>query len=164
MGRWDGVRKRELNQLVVTLGVVLAGCSVAPTLIPAIGPKPAEPARSIQIQQTWQLQAGDTVGPYKIAAGLGDISIALEGGQVYAPFDGRVQPNVRDCVLFSSPDVPAYLFRLCGLEQTKLGQVKQGDTIGSGKYLYFAALRKLPEGTWTIVEPSKTMLEKLLSR
>jgi hypothetical protein len=164
MWRWDRVEREWINRLVMGLGITLAGCSVAPSLIPAIGPQSNEPARSIQIQQTWQLQAGDSIGPYKIAAGLGDISIDLAGGKVYAPFDGRVQPNVRDCVLFSSPDLPAYLFRLCGLEQTRLGQVKQGDAIGSGQYLHFAALRKLPEGTWTIVEPSKTMLERLLSQ
>jgi hypothetical protein len=122
-----------------------------------------EPTRSIKIQQSWQLQPGDSIGNYQIVAGLGDISIELDGGKVYAPFDGRVQPNVRSCVLFSSPDVPAYLFRLCGLKQPRLGQVKQGDAIGSGQYLHFATLRKLPEGTWTIVEPSRSMLERLLN-
>jgi hypothetical protein len=126
-------------------------------------PRSTEPVRTIKIQQSWQLQPGDKIGSYQIAAGLGDISIELNSGKVYAPFDGRVQPNNQRCVLFSSPEVPAYLFRLCGLNQPRLGQIKQGDAIGSGQYLYFATLRKLPEGTWTIVEPSRSMLERLLN-
>lgn len=160
MGRWGQIENRSM---VLACAALLSSCSISPPLVP-FAPSPAEPLRTIQIQQTWQIQAGQMVGPYKIAASLGDITIALAGGKVYAPFDGRVQPTVQSCVLFSSPDVPAYLFRLCGLNRPRLGQVKQGDTIGSGDYLYFAALRKLPEGTWTIVEPSRTILEQLLKQ
>lgn len=144
----------KLGFWVALVGLITAGCW--PT------PRSSEPVRIIQVEQTWQLQPGDAIGDYRIAAGLGDISIELAGGKVYAPFEGRVQPNVPDCVLFSSPEVPAYLFRLCGLRQPRLGPVKQGQTIGSGQYLHFAALRKLPEGTWTIVEPSRSILERLL--
>ena len=156
MGReWLGQR----ISAAVGVTLITAACSPAPGLAPV-----SEPLRKIQIQQSWQLQAGDFVKEYRIAAGLGDISIALKGGKVYAPFEGRVQPNVTDCVLFSTPEVPAYLFRFCGLSQPRLGPVKQGDSIGSGDYLHFAMLRKLPEGTWTIVEPSRSMLEKILSK
>lgn len=151
MGSWDWVIKQGLG---ITIALAITSCST---------PTSTEQPRTIQIQQSWQLQPGDTVGKYQVAAGLGDISIELNGGKVYAPFDGRVQPNIRDCVLFSSPDVPAYLFRMCGLKQPRLGQVKQGNVIGSGKFLHFATLRKLPEGTWTIVEPSRSILEKLLT-
>jgi hypothetical protein len=121
-------------------------------------------ARTIQIQQTWQLQPGDSIANHSVVAGLGDISIRLNGDSVYAPFDGQVQQNVADCILFSSPDVPAYLFRLCGLKQPKLGSVQQGDTIGSAEYVHIATLRKQPEGTWAMVEPAKDILEKLLNR
>jgi hypothetical protein len=152
MKGWVGLGRRSLEVVIA----LCAGCSTLPTATP-------EPARSIQIQQEWQLQPGDQIGDYQIAAGLGDISIELGNRKVYAPFDGRVQPNVRDCVLFSSPDVPAYLFRMCGLNQPRFGAVEAGDPIGSGQYLHFATLRKLPEGTWTIVEPSRSILEKLLS-
>lgn len=153
MGRWDWIGRRGLGAAITLLSV---SCSTAPLV-------PSEPPRMIQIQQDWQLQPGDSIGEYQITAGLGDISIELDGGKVYAPFDGRVQPNVRNCVLFSSPDVPAYLFRLCGLNQPRFGSVRQGDVIGSGKSLHFATLRKLPEGTWTIVEPSRSMLERVLN-
>ncbi len=146
--------------VAITAGIALTtACAPVAPLIPA-----REPARQIQIQQSWQLQAGDQVKEYRIAAGLGDISIALQGGKVYAPFTGRVQPNLIDCVLFSTPEVPAYLFRLCGLSQPRLGAIQQGEPIGSGEYLHFAMLRKLPEGNWTIVEPSRSMLEKILSK
>jgi hypothetical protein len=121
-----------------------------------------EPIRTIQIQQTWELQPGDMVADHQIVGGLGDISIELHGDAVYAPFDGRVQPTTRNCILFSSPDVPAYLFRLCGLNHPHLGELQQGAAIGSGDYLHFATLRKQPEGTWIMVEPAKDILERLL--
>ena len=124
-----------------------------------------EPVRSLQIQQNWELQPGDTVGGYRIAGSLGDVSIELNGGTVYAPFDGKVQPNdVAGCLIYSSPEVPAYLFRLCGLRSPKLGDVKQGEAIGKGNYLQFAALRRQPEGTWAIVEPASDILERALKQ
>lgn len=145
---------------VVMIGIALtAACAPVVPLTST-----SEPARQIQIQQSWQLQAGDQVKEYRVAAGLGDISIALRGGKVYAPFTGRIQPNLTDCVLFSTPEIPAYLFRFCGLSQPRLGAIQQGESIGSGEYLHFAMLRKLPEGNWTIVEPSRSMLEKILSK
>ncbi|MBF2075886.1 MAG: hypothetical protein IGS50_19300 [Synechococcales cyanobacterium C42_A2020_086] len=139
----------------VVIGAVLAsaGCSTSRAPVPL---------RTIQIQQAWQLQSGDSVGEYRIAAGLGDVSLELNGGTVYAPFSGQVQPTDHQCVLFSSPEVPAYLFRLCGLKQPRLGEVRQGDAIGAGAYLHFATLRRQPEGTWTFVEPSRSILERLL--
>ena len=108
-------------------------------------PYPTEPPRTIQIQQAWQLQPGDTIGGHQVAAGLGDISIDLKGDSAYAPFGGRVQPlkpDVKNCVVFSSPEIPAYLFRLCGLQNLKLGEVEQGDVIGSGAYLALCHVEK----------------------
>jgi hypothetical protein len=124
-----------------------------------------EPPRAVQIQQSWQLQPGDTLGKYQIAAGLGDISIELKGDSAYAPFGGRVQPlqpDVKTCVVFSSPEIPAYLFRLCGLHHLRFGAVQQGDAIGSGDYLHFATLRKQTDGTWAMVEPARDILERIL--
>jgi hypothetical protein len=124
-------------------------------------PVPPQP-RAIEVQQQWVLQPGQTVASYEITGGLGDVSIALKGGLVRAPFDGEVQINNPKCVLFSSPEVPAYLFRFCGLIHPNLGLLKAGQSIGSGEYLQFAALRKQPDGTWTIVEPSQEILERSL--
>jgi hypothetical protein len=121
-----------------------------------------EPMRQIQIQQNWAMQRGDRIANHPIVAGLGDISIRLNGGAAYAPFVGQVQPTSQDCVLFSSPDVPAYLFRLCGLDQPHLGSIQSGEAIGTGDYLHFAALRKQPDGTWTMIEPAKDILERIL--
>jgi len=124
-----------------------------------------EPPRTVQIQQVWQLQPGDTIGGHQVASGLGDISIDLKGDSAYAPFGGRVQPlkpDVKNCVVFSSPEIPAYLFRLCGLQNLKLGEVEQGDVIGSGAYLHFATLRKQTDGTWAMVEPAHDILERIL--
>jgi hypothetical protein len=133
--------------------VIASSCSMQST---------TEPVRTIQIQQAWQLQPGEQIGRHRIVAGLGEISIQVNGRSVYAPFDGQIEPTVENCVLFSSPDVPAYLFRLCGLRNPVVGTVAEGQTIGSGDYLHFAALRRQPDGTWTMVEPAKTLLERLL--
>jgi hypothetical protein len=124
-----------------------------------------ETPRTVQIQQVWQLQPGDAIGGHQIVAGLGDISIDLGGDNAYAPFEGRVQPlnpDVKNCVVFSSPEVPAYLFRLCGLQNLQLGEVAQGDVIGKGNYLHFATLRKQTDGTWAMVEPARDILERIL--
>jgi hypothetical protein len=141
----------------IGIGVVLlftqAGCTANRSI---------SPTRQIQIEQTWQLQPGDAIAQHRVVAGLGDISIHLKGDSVYAPFDGEVQQNLPGCVLFSSPDVPAYLFRLCGLNQPKIGEVRQGKAIGSGEYLHVATLRKQPEGTWAMVEPAKDVLDRML--
>jgi hypothetical protein len=118
----------------------------------------------IKLYQTWELQPGDTIGDRQVLGGLGDISIALKGNDVYAPFDGQTQLDKRRCLIFSSPDVPAYLFRLCGLNNPQAGDVNQGDVIGKGDLLQFAALRKQPNGTWAIVEPAKAILERTLKK
>ncbi len=60
--------------------------------------------------------------------------------------------------------MPAYLFRLCGLSDPRLGEVNQGDALGTARQLEFAALRKQPNGTWAIVEPAKAILERTLRK
>ena len=148
---WIG--KRGMLAVVLFLN---SACSAQPS---------TEPPRTVQIQQVWQLQPGDTIGGHQVAAGLGDISIDLKGDSAFAPFGGRVQPlkpDVKSCVVFSSPEIPAYLFRLCGLQNLKLGEVAQGDVIGSGDYLHFATLRKQTDGTWAMVEPAHDILERIL--
>jgi hypothetical protein len=124
----------------------------------------SEPVRVLQIQQQWQLQPGDKVAGYRIAGGLGDISIALKGNSIYAPIDGRVQPYQEGCVVFSGPEIPAYVFRWCGLDRPKLGAVQKGEAIGSGDYLQFAALRRQPDGKWVMVEPSTSIVEQTLKK
>ena len=152
----DMMRVRSVGKwtlgMVFILGMAPA-CSVQPS---------PEPLRTIQIQQTWQLQPGEQIGQHRIVAGLGEISIQMNGSSVYAPFNGQIEPTTDDCVLFSSPNVPAYLFRLCGLSNPTIGTVSEGQAIGSGDYLHFATLRRQPDGTWTMVEPAKTLLERLL--
>ncbi len=148
---WVG--KRGMLAVVLFLN---SACSAEPS---------TEPPRTVQIQQVWQLQPGDTIGGHRVAAGLGDISIDLQGDSAFAPFDGRIQPlkpDVKNCVVFSSPEIPAYLFRLCGLQNLKLGEVAQGDVIGSGDYLHFATLRKQTDGSWAMVEPAHDILERIL--
>lgn len=143
------------NRAIALLVVVLlagAGCSRNPSDI-----------RTVPIQQNWELQPGKTVGGHRIAGGLGDISLEMNGDRVYAPFDGELQPNdIEQCYIFSSPQLPAYLFRLCGLSSAQVGSVQQGDSLGTANYLQFATLRRQPDGKWAIVEPASDILERLL--
>lgn len=143
------------SSLFLVLLLLTGGCRGSPN---------AEPIQEIHLYQTWELQPGDSIAGYQVMGGLGDISIALNGHPVYAPFKGRARRDPRNCVLFSSPDVPAYLFRLCGLNAPRWGVLNQGDVIGKGSTLQFAALRKQANGTWAIVEPSKRMLERTLKQ
>ena len=131
----------------------LSGCNPPPQPPPLV---------EIKLYQNWELKAGDRVGGYEITGGLGDISIALQGRSIYAPFNGDTQLDKRRCVYFESREVPSYKLRFCGVQPLKIGTVRQGDAIGSGDTLQFAALRKQPNGTWAIVEPSKTIVEKTL--
>lgn len=146
---------KTLGCAAIALSLLLAGCNRA---------NDADNTINLQVYQKWQLQPGGEVKGYKVLAGLGDISIALDGKPVYAPFDGKAQKDQRECLIFSTPDVPAYLFRLCGLSELRLGDRRQGDVIGSGAVLHFATLRKQPDGTWAIVEPSKPIIEKILAK
>jgi len=135
--------------------------------LPLVGCSPSQPVAApleIRLYQKWELQPGDEVAGRKVLGGLGDISIALDGKNAYAPFSGQTQLDTRQCLIFSSPDVPAYLFRLCGLDNPRLGKVNQGEALGSGKMLQFAALRKQSNGTWAIVEPAKEILERTLAQ
>lgn len=149
------LNRRTLSRATLLLGLAIlgAGCSTTPSV----------PVRPVPVQQNWELQPGKMIGKHRVAGGLGDISIEVGGDRVYAPFDGFLQPNdIEGCFIFSSPDVPAYLFRLCGLKQPKLGQVQQGDQIGSADFLQFAALRRQPDGKWTMVEPASDVLQRTL--
>ena len=146
----------KVGLFLIMLSMMVTGCSDTNS---------ETSVRVLQIQQTWELQPGDTVGGYRIAGSLGDVSIELNGATVYAPFDGQVQPNdIQGCLVYSSPEVPAYVFRLCGLRLLKRGLVRQGDAIGKGDDLQFAALRRQPDGKWAIVEPAKDILERTLRK
>ena len=121
-------------------------------------------ARQFEIQQQWQLQPGSLVSGRRISGGLGDISVDLGGSAIHAPFNGEIQPYEQRCLIYSTPEVPAYLFRLCGLDNVNFGDIKRGEVIGRGAVLQFAALRKQPSGQWAMVEPSVAMLESVLAK
>ena len=144
--------------LAVGVRILLGGVVLA--AIAACGRSPTVAHRNIPLHQQWALQPGSEVGGYRIMGGLGDVSIEIKGKAIRAPFDGKVQPTDHDCVAFTSPEVPAYLFRLCGLQRPRLGAVQAGDKIGKGQVLQFAAMRRQPDGTWALVEPSVEMLER----
>lgn len=122
-----------------------------------------EPPRTINLSQQWSLQPGDTIANFQVVGGLGDISVAVKGKSIRVPFDGNVQMNRGDCVLYSTAAVPAYLFRLCGIKKPRLGNLRQGEVIGTADYLQFATLRKQPDGKWAFVETSRDILEKALN-
>lgn len=121
--------------------------------------------REIIVQQTWALEAGQQIANFQVVASLGDISIDTQGQRIYAPFSGEVERSAvaGDCVFFSSPEVPAYLFRYCGIRRPHLGAIDPGQAIGAARFLHFSTLRRQPDGTWAIVEPSRHVLERSLS-
>ncbi|MCU0548646.1 MAG: hypothetical protein MUC48_04790 [Leptolyngbya sp. Prado105] len=115
-----------------------------------------------KLYQTWQLKLGDKIADSTVIGGLGDISIALNGKSVYAPSVGKTYTDKKGCVYFAGADTPAYLFRLCGLKSPKLGALKAGDQIASGEILQFATLLKQSDGSWALVEPDKSLLQRTL--
>jgi hypothetical protein len=120
------------------------------------------PTIEITLYQNWQLQPGDTLAGYTVAGGLGDISLVLGGQPIYAPYAGTTQLDQRGCIFYSAENVPAYMLRLCGVSTPHLGSVQAGDEIGRGSMLHLATLRKQPNGTWAMVEPDQTFIERLL--
>lgn len=147
-----GVRA-SLGPGFVLLLALLAGCTSLSSQAPTF---------DLRLYQQWELQPGDLIGGRAVLGSLGDISVDLNGGSAYAPFDGKAQLDQRRCVIFSSPQVPAYIFRLCGLASLRLGDRRQGEVLGSGSVLQFATLRKQANDTWAIVEPAKSILERTL--
>ncbi len=152
-----------LGGIGLVLMALLGGCAstLNSALNSALNP---EPPLELQLYQRWELQPGDTLSGYAVLGGLGDITLALNGQPIYAPFDGKTQWDTRRCIIFSTPEVPAYLFRLCGLNQPKLGAIAQGEPLGTATILEFAALRKQSNNQWAMVEPSKTILQRTLTR
>jgi len=152
--RW--VKVGLVAVMSLTLGTSLSSCRDQAVASP----------RSVALDQSWELNLGDAVEGFQIVAGLGDISLQLRGARVRAPFDGEVQlaAEGQDCIFFSSPEVPAYLFRFCGINRPRVGEVERGQSMGSAKFLHFATMRRQPEGTWAIVEPSTNVLERSLER
>ncbi len=140
---------------LTVLLLLMGGC------IPTAQPPPT---LNLKLYQQWELQPGDQISGRTILGGLGDISVDLNGGPVFAPFDGKTELDQRRCVIFSSLQVPAYLFRLCGLSSPRLGELRQGEAIGTGQILQFATLRQQSNGTWAIVEPTKSILERTLKQ
>ncbi|HEY9889780.1 MAG TPA: hypothetical protein V6D02_15340 [Candidatus Obscuribacterales bacterium] len=146
-------RPRKL--LGALLGLTLGGCSLTQAQVPP---------RSIPLHQDWALQPGSEVAGFQVVGSLGDVSIDLRGKSIKAPFDGEVQPAEHDCIAFSSPEIPAYLFRLCGVTRPRLGRVTAGTAIGKAEVLQFAALRRQPDGTWAMVEPAVDILERTVGK
>ncbi|WP_199321377.1 hypothetical protein [Microcoleus sp. FACHB-831] len=142
----------------------IAAALVLLNLVGCTQKAPAEASREIQLYQKWELQPGDVVAGHAVVSGLGDLTIALNGKAVYAPFDGRVQPHRGNCAIFSSEEVPVYLFRMCGLKSPNYGFRRAGEALGSANELQFAVLNKQPDGRWALVEPSKKLLEQMLQQ
>jgi hypothetical protein len=159
------IRLRWRPTGAIGLWLLLTGC----------GSDPANHQIKVQVFQDWQLKPGDRLAGYQVTGGLGDISIDVHGQPIYAPFNGETQQDAQGCLFYSSPELPAYLFRLCGvtgrawfglnlgpLNQLRLGPVRVGESLGDATTLQFATLRKQTNGKWAIVEPDKSFIESLL--
>jgi hypothetical protein len=140
-----------LISITIVASIFLKGCQKPPTI-----------TKAPELHQKWELKAGDRIAGYEIISGLGDLSLELQGKAIYAPAKGKTTMDTRHCIYFDSPEIPNYLFRLCGLQNPTTGNLQKGDEIGKAQQLQFATLRQHPSGKWAIVEPSKQILEKLL--
>jgi len=137
----------------------------------------AEPSRlrEVKVQQSWGVQIGDAIGTASVLGSLGDVSLDHRG-RVFAPVDGWVEgnfvtivgdellPSQPGCVLFSSPQLPSYLMKTCGLVRRYLGAVKAGDPIGrSGGQVHVSLLSQRQaaaegDAEWVYVSPSPEFL------
>ncbi len=151
---------RPLSRLALGLGLgillSLSGCSRLTPTVP----------RQIVLKQTWEIESGDRVAGQLVTGSLGDISLRLQGARLRAPFTGQVELAAKgfNCIYFSTPEVPAYLFRYCGVSHPHLGSIEAGAVMGRGRYIHFATLRRQPDGSWAMVEPSDRVLERSLNR
>lgn len=153
---WKSGRVSLFWGVTLALGVGLGACA---------GTSDGPPPRNVNVYQDWGLQPGDRVANYSVHSGLGDVAIELRGNRMFMPFDGQVQPasgNGDRCVIISSAEVPAYLFRVCGLTQVHLGDRRQTEPLGRGDVVAFATLRRQADGTWAMVEPAQEMLANFL--
>lgn len=153
-GHW--IRLSLTITICLSIGSMLTSCREEAVASP----------RSIAVEQAWELDLGDVIEGFQVVASLGDVSVHVKGARIRAPFDGEVQLSAdgENCIFFSSPEVPAYLFRFCGVRRAQIGVVEEGQSLGVADYLHFATMRRQPEGTWTIVEPSTSVLERSLQR
>ncbi|MEB3289426.1 MAG: hypothetical protein VKI82_05895 [Leptolyngbya sp.] len=154
----DRVRWQQVGQWVLAV-IVLAGvgCRSIPGDLPP---------RTFNVYQDWALEPGDRLAGYEVHSGLGDVAIDLGGNPLYMPFNGQVQRAAGQedrCLVVSSPDVPAYLFRLCGVTQERTGNHRTGEVIGRGSIVAFATMRRQADGTWAMVEPAKDFLAQFLN-
>ena len=156
------VRLSGIPQWILSGLGAIALCSLLSSCVGSAVPQP----RAITLKQQWVLNPGDRIAGSLVSGSLGDISISLENGtQVKAPFDGLLEPSELDgCDFYSTPDIPAYLFRLCGLRRPQYGDIRAGQRMGKGTHVSFATLRKQPDGTWIIVEPARGVLEKAIEK
>ncbi|TVQ07051.1 MAG: hypothetical protein EA368_15400 [Leptolyngbya sp. DLM2.Bin27] len=145
--------------LIVGLGLVGIGLGSCGGVAPVV-------PRQIVLKQAWEIESGDRVAGQLVTGSLGDISVKLQGIRLRAPFSGQVELAAKGfhCIYFSTPEVPAYLFRYCGIRQPRLGPIEAGAVMGRGKHIHFATLRRQPDGAWAMVEPSDQVLERSLNQ
>lgn len=117
---------------------------------------------NIQIYQKWELQRGDRLDDRTVVSALGELAIDMAGKPIYAPMNGEANLDPSGCVLFAGTELPAYLFRFCGVSTPKIGVLRKGQAIGTTKLLVFATLQRQQNGSWAFIEPSKVIVEQTL--
>ncbi|MGK7902443.1 MAG: hypothetical protein AB4352_13695 [Hormoscilla sp.] len=134
--------------------------------------------KQIEVEKVWGIEAGKVIAGQRVIGGLGDISLEFKG-IVKAPLTGYVEgkfvlvteedliEGTKDCIIFYSPQMPAYLLKICGLTRRNLGPVDRGSPIGeTGGKLHISLLsfRKVADQTnkWIYVSPSETLIEQLV--
>ncbi len=139
-------------------------------------PQPKRSQVELELRRTLGVQSGEQIANRRVVAGLGDLSLESTG-EVYAPTNGHVEANfalisegtmtrgANDCVLFTSPQLPTYMSRLCGLKKRNVGSIQQNKAIGeTNGYLHVAllSLRRNEDRSlkWMYVSPSPDFVKR----
>ncbi|NES95788.1 MAG: hypothetical protein F6K32_11250 [Desertifilum sp. SIO1I2] len=135
--------------------------------------------KQIDIKEIWENHSGQKIAGYPVVGGLGDISLEYRGN-IVAPLGGEVEgnfvlatetslvKNTSDCVLYSTPQQPGYLLKLCGLKERNSGDLKAGETIGKTDGLLHLSLLTFRRSSnerpqWIYVSPSTQIIASVLS-
>ncbi|MDI9639312.1 hypothetical protein QM565_26760 [Geitlerinema splendidum] len=135
--------------------------------------------KQIDIKEIWENHSGQKIAGHPVVGGLGDISLEYRGN-IVAPLGGEVEgnfvlatetslvKNTSDCVLYSTPQQPGYLLKLCGLKERNSGEIKAGETIGKTDGLLHLSLLTFRRSSserpqWIYVSPSTQLIASVLS-
>ncbi|MGC9502305.1 hypothetical protein [Baaleninema sp.] len=133
----------------------------------------------VTVESATAVAAGDEIADRPVVAEFGELSLRATG-RVFAPVDGwangqfrfvtggRLRSMPSDCTILSSPQIPNYLLKLCGLARRHLGYRRVGEPLGrTDGYLHVALLTYRSDEAgdrWVYVPPAPSLVQTLFDR